>query len=103
VVLMDEPFAALDAFNRTALQDELLRLREKTHIAVLLITHDLAEALILGQRVVVMTSRPGRVLRIYAVDFPEPRSAVTTRGSREFLELFQELWQILMRESGQGR
>ena len=99
VILMDEPFAALDAFNRTALQEELLRINDKTRLTVLLITHDLSEAIVLGDRVAVMTNSPGRVLDIYPVEFPEPRSATHLRGTDEFLHLFQKLWQVLMTES----
>jgi NitT/TauT family transport system ATP-binding protein len=103
VILMDEPFAALDAFNRTALQEELLRINDKTRLTVLLITHDLSEALVLGRRVAVMSSRPGRILDIYPIDLPEPRSAAQLRGTDAFLRLFQELWQVLMRESDPTR
>jgi NitT/TauT family transport system ATP-binding protein len=99
VILMDEPFAALDAFNRTALQEELLRINDKARLTVLLITHDLSEALVLGRRVAVMSSRPGRILDIYPIDLPEPRSAAEVRGTDAFLLLFQKLWQVLMSES----
>ena len=99
VILMDEPFAALDAFNRTALQEELLRINDKTRLTVLLITHDLSEAIVLGRRVAVMTSSPGRKLDVYPIDFPEPRSAAHLRGTDAFLHLFQKLWQVLMTES----
>jgi NitT/TauT family transport system ATP-binding protein len=99
VILMDEPFAALDAFNRTALQEELLRINDKTRLTVLLITHDLSEALVLGHRVAVMSSSPGRILDVYPIDLPEPRSAAHLRGTDAFLHLFQKLWQVLMAES----
>ena len=99
VILMDEPFAALDAFNRTALQEEILRINDLTRLTVLFITHDLSEALVLGRRVAVMSSRPGRVVDIYPVDLPEPRSATELRGNDAFLHLFQKLWQVLMAES----
>ncbi len=108
VILMDEPFAALDAFNRTALQEEILRINDKTRLTVLFITHDLSEALVLGRRVVVMSSQPGRIVEIYPVDLPEPRSAAKLRGSDAFLLLFQKLWNVLVAESdpakrGEGR
>ena len=99
VILMDEPFAALDAFNRTALQEEILRINDKTRLTVLFITHDLSEALVLGRRVAVMSSRPGRIVDIYPVDLPEPRSAAKLRGTDAFLQLFQRLWNVLMSES----
>jgi ABC-type nitrate/sulfonate/bicarbonate transport system ATPase subunit len=108
VILMDEPFAALDAFNRTALQEEILRINDKTRLTVLFITHDLSEALVLGRRVVVMSSQPGRIVEIYPVDLPEPRSAAKLRGTDAFLRLFQKLWNVLVEESsapkrGEGR
>ena len=99
VILMDEPFAALDAFNRTALQEEILRISDKTRLTVLFITHDLSEALVLGRRVAVMSSRPGRIVEIYPIDLPEPRSAAKLRGTDAFLLLFQKLWNVLMLES----
>jgi NitT/TauT family transport system ATP-binding protein len=99
VILMDEPFAALDAFNRTALQEEILRINDKTRLTVLFITHDLSEALVLGRRVAVMSNRPGRIVDIYPIDLPEPRSAAKLRGTDAFLLLFQKLWNVLMEES----
>jgi NitT/TauT family transport system ATP-binding protein len=103
VILMDEPFAALDAFNRTALQEELLRINDKTRLTVLFITHDLSEALVLGRRVAVMSNRPGRILDVYPIDLPEPRSAAQLRGTDAFLQLFQKLWNVLMTESDPTR
>jgi ABC-type nitrate/sulfonate/bicarbonate transport system ATPase subunit len=103
VILMDEPFAALDAFNRTALQEEILRINDKTRLTVLFITHDLSEALVLGRRVVVMSSQPGQIVKIYTVDLPEPRSAAKLRGTDAFLRLFQKLWNVLMEESATAK
>jgi NitT/TauT family transport system ATP-binding protein len=99
VILMDEPFGALDAFTRTALQEELLRISDKTRLTVLLITHDLSEAIVLGHRVFVMTNRPGRVLDVFPIDLPEPRSASRLQGTEEYQQLFQRLWNVLMVES----
>ena len=99
VILMDEPFGALDAFNRMALQEELLRINDKTRLTVLLITHDLSEAIILGHRVFVMTNRPGRVLEVFPIDLPEPRSASRLQGTQAYHQLFQRLWNVLMVES----
>jgi NitT/TauT family transport system ATP-binding protein len=99
VILMDEPFGALDAFNRTALQEELLRINDKTRLTVLLITHDLSEAIILGHRVFVMTNRPGRVLDVFPIDLPEPRVASRLQGTQTYHQLYQRLWNVLMVES----
>ena len=76
-----------------------LRINDKTRLTVLFITHDLSEALVLGRRVAVMSSQPGRVIDIYPVDLPEPRSAAKLRGTDAFSRLFQKLWNVLMAES----
>jgi NitT/TauT family transport system ATP-binding protein len=73
VLLMDEPFSALDAITRDALHAELIRVWEETGIAVVFVTHNVREAVRLGQRVVLLSSRPGRVLREWRVDLPQPR------------------------------
>ncbi len=73
VLFMDEPFAALDAFTRLRLQDELLDIRKKRQITVIFVTHDLDEAIYLGDRVVVMAANPGRFEDIITVDLPYPR------------------------------
>jgi NitT/TauT family transport system ATP-binding protein len=73
VLLMDEPFAALDAITRDVLHEELIRLRHEQGLTVLFVTHNVREAVRLGDRVVLMSSRPGRVARVYPVDLPQPR------------------------------
>lgn len=77
VLLMDEPFAALDEITREKLQEELLELWQKLDTTVLFITHSIPEALILSQRIIVMSARPGRVVEQIDVDFPRPRSEAT--------------------------
>ncbi|NIK60741.1 ABC transporter ATP-binding protein [Kribbella shirazensis] len=77
LLLMDEPFSALDAITRDVLQGELLRIWRATGTAILFVTHDVREAVRLGQRVVLLSSRPGRVVREWAVDdTPDPNGAV---------------------------
>jgi NitT/TauT family transport system ATP-binding protein len=73
ILLMDEPFAALDAQTRTLMQDELLRVWSRDRRTVLFITHNIEEAILLGDRVVVMTARPGRIKEIVALDLSRPR------------------------------
>ena len=73
VLLMDEPFGALDAFTRYRLQDELLRLLERGGLTVVLVTHDIDEAIYLGDRVVLMAPDPGRIQESLAIDQPRPR------------------------------
>ncbi len=73
VLLMDEPFGALDAMTRDLLHDELERLWQERHMTVLFVTHNVREAARLGDRIVLLTSRPGRVAAEFAVDVPRPR------------------------------
>jgi NitT/TauT family transport system ATP-binding protein len=99
VLLMDEPFAALDAMTKATLQDELLRLREATGSSVVFVTHDIEEAVYLGDRVAVITGAPGRIERTVAVDLPKPRDQIVTRQLPGFLELRY----LLHRAIGQSR
>ncbi|QNP69494.1 ABC transporter ATP-binding protein [Streptomyces roseirectus] len=73
LLLMDEPFAALDAITRDVLHDELTRIWAETGLSVLFVTHNVREAVRLAQRVVLLSSRPGRVAREWTVDIPQPR------------------------------
>jgi NitT/TauT family transport system ATP-binding protein len=73
VLLMDEPFAALDAITRDVLHEELVRIRESQSLTVLFVTHNVREAARLGDRVVLLSSRPGRVAKEYVVGFAHPR------------------------------
>jgi ABC-type nitrate/sulfonate/bicarbonate transport system ATPase subunit len=93
-LLMDEPFGALDAQTRIIMQELLLELWERDKKTVLFITHDLDEALLLGDRIVVMTASPGRVKSEHIVSFPRPRKySITT--TKEFQDIRQELFSIL--------
>ncbi len=84
-MLMDEPFAALDAMTKAGLQDELLRLRDQTKTSFVFITHDIEEAVYLGDRVAVLNGSPGRIEQIIDIDLPYPRDQITTRQLPEFL------------------
>ncbi|MFI9770766.1 ABC transporter ATP-binding protein [Streptomyces sp. NPDC052415] len=95
VLLMDEPFAALDAQTRESLQDELLRIWQRTGKTVVFITHGIDEAVYLGQRVAVMTSRPGRIKRIVPVAFDSRTATDDLRSSPEFARYRHEIWSLL--------
>ena len=97
VLLMDEPLGALDAQTRVVLQEELLRIWEETRKTVLYITHSLEEAVLLGDRVVLMSAQPGRILDIYQIDLPRPRSIATMNLPR-FAEYRATIWDRLSRE-----
>ncbi|MGI5216566.1 ABC transporter ATP-binding protein [Nocardia sp. CA-290969] len=101
VLLMDEPFAALDAQTRESLQDELLRIWERTGKTILFITHGIDEAIYLGQRVAVLTSRPGRVKTVVDIDID--RTADDIRSGAGFRELRHRIWSLLHDEVERAR
>jgi NitT/TauT family transport system ATP-binding protein len=85
VLLMDEPFAALDAMTKAGLQDELLRLRDQTGASIVFITHDIEEAVYLGDRVALLEGPPGTIARTFTIDLPRQREQIATRESPAFL------------------
>lgn len=91
VLLMDEPFGALDAQTRTQLQSELLETWEKERKTCFFITHDVDEAIILAQRVIIMSARPGRIKEVVDIDIPYPRTQETKMSPR-FMELKNHIW-----------
>jgi NitT/TauT family transport system ATP-binding protein len=103
MLLMDEPFAALDAQNRTILQAELVRLWEETGKTVVYITHSIEEALLLGDRTVVMTAQPGRIKEIMDIPFPHPRDIMALSSSAEFGAMKLDIWRILESEVQRAR
>ena len=97
VLLLDEPFGALDAQTRVQLQTELLETWEKEKKTCFFITHDVDEAVILAQRVIIMSARPGRIKKIVDIDIPYPRTQATKTDPR-FLELKSEIWNQVYQE-----
>jgi NitT/TauT family transport system ATP-binding protein len=98
LLLMDEPFSALDAQSRILMQLELLALWERTRQSILYVTHQIQEAVLLGDRVVVMTRRPGRILAVRPVPLPRPRDE-RTMLERAFVTLVDECWQLIKHDA----
>ncbi|MGI9486608.1 MAG: ABC transporter ATP-binding protein [Geminicoccaceae bacterium] len=94
ILLMDEPFGALDEITRDKLNEELLRIWEETGTTILFVTHSIPEAAFLGQHVLVLASNPGRVREFYPVDLPHPRK-LAMRDTMEFVEVTAHLRQLL--------
>jgi NitT/TauT family transport system ATP-binding protein len=94
ILLMDEPFAALDAQTREILQEELLALMQRPdeRKTMVFITHSIDEAILLGDRIAVMTARPGRVQEILDVPFARPREVADVRADPRFAELRAHIW-----------
>ena len=94
-LMMDEPFGALDAMTRQTLQDEMLDIARSTGATIFFVTHDLEEAIYLGDRVIGLKTHPGRVGLEIAVDLQRPRNQVTTREAPEFLRLRHKLYDFI--------
>lgn len=102
LLLMDEPFGALDEMTRERMNDELLRIWERTGTTIVFVTHSIPEAVFLSSRVVVMSARPGRITDLIEIDLPRPR----TEGSREterYFELVTAVREALRAGHGSGR
>lgn len=97
VLLMDEPFGALDAQTRTQLQSELITTWEKEKKTCFFITHDVDEAILLAQRVVIMSARPGRISDIVDINIPHPRDQ-ETKMTDEFIQLRNRIWSQVYKE-----
>jgi NitT/TauT family transport system ATP-binding protein len=96
VLLMDEPFGALDAQTREDLQIELLNIHEKTGKTIVFVTHDLDEAVLLADRIILMSPHPGRIKEVFNVGIPRPRrDIVDIRGTDEFTDVRYRVWKSL--------
>jgi NitT/TauT family transport system ATP-binding protein len=103
ILLMDEPFSALDAQNKLLLQEELLRIWEENKKTVLFITHDVDEAVKLGDRIMVMTAQPGRVKTVVPVSLARPRDVLELQQNPEFGKLVHQIWSSLREEVQRAR
>lgn len=104
ILLMDEPFGALDAQTKLLMQDQFLELWEQTDRTVMFVTHDLQEAIRMADRILLMTSRPGTVKQIYGIDLPRPRRIEELAQDAAYQRLFAAIWQDLRDEiTGDGK
>ena len=101
VLLMDEPFAALDAQTRELMQAELLKIWSKSKKTVLFITHQIDEAALLADRVVVMGTRPGRIKDEFLIPFARPRVLALKRDP-QFLAVCDDIWRLIEEEAGRN-
>ena len=97
-LLMDEPFSALDAQTRLVLQEQFGQLWQQRGSTVILVTHDLGEAILLSDRVIILSRRPGRVKAEYNTNLPRPRILAEVQGSPAYHDLYQEIWRVFREE-----
>ena len=98
ILLMDEPLASLDEQTKLLVQEDLLRLWEGSHKTVVYITHSLDEAIVLGDRVIVMTNRPGTIKTVVDIDLPRPRNVLDMQSNTEFFDIRSRIWTALREE-----
>ncbi|MGB3330840.1 MAG: ABC transporter ATP-binding protein, partial [Thermomicrobiales bacterium] len=103
VLLMDEPFGALDEQTRFLLQEELLRIWDASRKTVVFVTHSIDEAIVLADRIVIMSAQPGTIRSTIDVPFARPRALMDVRSDRAFTELFAEIWTIVREEVTHAR
>lgn len=103
ILLMDEPFAALDEQNKFILQEELLNIWSETKKTVLFITHSIDEALLLSDRILLMSSQPGQIIDVKNINLPRPRTMQKVRESKEMAQVFVEVWGHLQTEVQNSR
>lgn len=99
ILLMDEPFGAVDAMTREVMRNELERIITEAGKTVVFITHSVDEAILLGDRIAVFTSRPGRIKELVDVDIERPRYTRDVRAETEYIELREHLWDLLVTEA----
>jgi NitT/TauT family transport system ATP-binding protein len=98
ILLLDEPFGALDALTRGYLQEELLRIVTEAKKTILIVTHDIDEALLMGDQVMVMTPRPGEISQVFRIPFPRPRHLAELAVDTEYSHIKSELLSLLRGE-----
>ncbi len=102
LLLMDEPFGSLDAQTREMMQEELLRILATEKKTMIFVTHSIDEAILLGDRIVMMSRRPGRIREIVLVEIPRPRKIISVRAHPRYIELRARLWEMLKQDLAGG-
>jgi NitT/TauT family transport system ATP-binding protein len=102
ILLMDEPFSALDVQTRVMMHDELLKLWSQSKASVVFVTHDLEEAIALADKVYVLTAGPATVKSVYTIDIPRPRVASEIRYEQKFIDISRTIWEDLRDEVLRG-
>lgn len=97
-ILMDEPFSALDAETRMQLQGVFLRRWEEQKSSVLFVTHDLAEAIVMADRILVFSARPGKIIEEFTIDLPRPRNVLELQSSSTYHKYYQDIWSVFREE-----
>ncbi|MBD8499537.1 ABC transporter ATP-binding protein [Paenibacillus arenosi] len=103
ILLMDEPFTALDEQNRLLIQQELLKIWEENQKTVVFITHSIEEAILLSDRIIMMSAHPGTLIAEYEIPFPRPRKIEEIRSSTFYKNMFNEIWMQLKEEVEKSR
>ena len=102
LLLLDEPFSALDYQTRLNVSDDIGKILKKQRKPAILVTHDISEAISLGDRVLVLSARPGRILQDLPMDFGADRTPLSVRSLPAFQTYFQEIWQAMTQEGGEN-
>jgi NitT/TauT family transport system ATP-binding protein len=103
ILLMDEPFANLDEQTKILMQQELIHIWEGNRKTVVFITHSIDEAIMMGDRIMMLTAHPGRVKQVFDIDLPRPRNIAEIRANPHFAELFTGIWGLLKIEVENAR
>jgi NitT/TauT family transport system ATP-binding protein len=101
LLFMDEPYGALDAQTRYLLQEDLLRMWGEEKTTIVFVTHDIGEAVVLSDRVLVMSCRPGTIIKDISINLPRPRSVLEAQASNEYVQHFKEIWNLVKGQQAQ--
>ena len=94
ILLLDEPFSALDYQTRLAVSDDVYRIIKKEKKTVIMVTHDLAEAISMAERIIVLTKRPAEIKKIFKINLTDAKTPIENRKCKEFPIYYQEIWKV---------